>query len=129
MPPSSRSVHQLKIVLEGIEPAVWRRVLVPSSTSFESLVTLGEAAPVGSSFTYVYDLGDDWRHRIEAEEVLPPERGARYPRLLDGQRACPPEDIGGAMGYKAFLKGQQKGGFDPERPDLAAVARRLAGGR
>jgi hypothetical protein len=62
---------------------------------------------VGSHFTYVYDFGDDWRHDIVIERRLrpPPPNGPDWsPRLLDGERAAPPEDAGGAPGYARMLE-------------------------
>ncbi len=54
----------------------------------------------GSQGDYVYDFGDDWRHRVVLEAVVPREAGTRYPRCIDGARACPPEDCGGLPGYQ-----------------------------
>jgi hypothetical protein len=53
---------------------------------------------------YEYDFGDGWEHEILLEKVFPPESGVQYPRCIDGARACPPEDCGGAGGYQNFLK-------------------------
>ena len=44
---------------------------------------------------------------IEVEEVLPPEPKAKYPRCVEGKRACPPEDCGGPWGYPEFLEAIQ----------------------
>ncbi len=57
----------------------------------------------GSTFLYVYDFGDYWRHRIVVEKVLAAEAGRRYPACTGGRRACPPEDCGGPWGYQEFL--------------------------
>lgn len=57
----------------------------------------------GSTFLYVYDFGDYWRHRIVVENVLDAEAGTRYPTCIGGRRACPPEDCGGPWGYHDFL--------------------------
>jgi hypothetical protein len=57
----------------------------------------------GSVLAYLYDFGDSWMHRVELENNLDPEPGADYPRCLEGQRACPPEDCGGAPGYREIL--------------------------
>ena len=48
---------------------------------------------------YVYDFGDNWQHLVEGKDVveMPEEFMCR---LLDGARACPPEDCGGTMGYE-----------------------------
>ena len=53
---------------------------------------------------YVYDMGDNWQHRIIVEKLKAVESGARYPRFLGGERRCPPEDCGGVPGYYEFLK-------------------------
>lgn len=96
----------------------------------------------GGRFTYRYDFGDDWQHRIVVEKVLPAEPGIAYPVCIDGARACPPEDVGGPHGYSEFVKvlrnprhraheevkrwSRRKGrDFDPERFDNAAVNTRL----
>jgi hypothetical protein len=86
-------------------------------------------------FTYTYDFGDNWEHTIQIEKTLPAEPGVHYPRCIDGQRACPPEDCGGPWGYQDFLEAVKNpehseheemlewagGEFDPEAFDPAAV--------
>src|SRR5271170_7066573 len=52
---------------------------------------------------YVYDMGDNWQHRIIVEKLKAVESGARYPQFLGGERRCPPEDCGGIPGYYEFL--------------------------
>jgi Plasmid pRiA4b ORF-3-like protein len=56
-----------------------------------------------SRFAYEYDFGDGWEHELLVENILPPEEGERYPCCLDGEHACPPEDVGGMAGYEDFL--------------------------
>lgn len=58
---------------------------------------------VGQEMLYVYDFGDDWAHKILFEGILLGDK-KKYPRLLDGKRACPPEDCGGIYGYKDLVK-------------------------
>lgn len=53
---------------------------------------------------YIYDFGDNWRHKVELEDILPVEEGVIYPRCLKGKRACPPEDCGGPWGYQELLE-------------------------
>lgn len=55
-------------------------------------------------FFYEYDFGDGWRHEIVYEGAQPSESGQKYPRCVDGARACPPEDVGGPWGYADLLK-------------------------
>lgn len=50
---------------------------------------------------YVYDFGDYWKHDVTLEEVLEDyEYG--YPTCIDGEGACPPDDVGGISGYEQF---------------------------
>ena len=58
----------------------------------------------GQRFRYVYDYGDNWEHEIVVEEISEPEEYVFYPVCLDGERACPPEDVGGVSGYEDFLE-------------------------
>jgi Plasmid pRiA4b ORF-3-like protein len=55
------------------------------------------------SFDYVYDMGDNWEHRIVVERVAAAQPGKFYPEFLGGERRCPPEDCGGLPGYYDFL--------------------------
>ena len=48
-------------------------------------------------------MGDDWRYTITVETVGPGELKVKYPRLVVGERRCPPEDVGGLPGYVMFL--------------------------
>lgn len=51
---------------------------------------------------YDYDFGDGWEHTIILEKILPAEPRQKYPKCLDGKRACPPEDCGGIYGYESL---------------------------
>jgi hypothetical protein len=57
---------------------------------------------------YEYDMGDGWRHTLMIEKAVPAEAGVRYPRCVDGARACPPEDCGGPWGYMDLLQALEK---------------------
>ena len=52
------------------------------------IVMGGKNAP----FVYEYDFGDSWQHSIQFERVVEREPKTRYPRCIEGARACPPED-------------------------------------
>ena len=54
-------------------------------------------------FPYIYDYGDNWEHDIIIESVREGEEDVEYPAFLEGQRRCPPEDVGGAQGFQGFL--------------------------
>ena len=70
----------------------------------ESKVRLSKVADEGTKIRYTYDFGDNWRHDVVVEKVSPAEDGVRYPRCLAGERAAPPEDIGGEPGYEEFVE-------------------------
>ena len=55
-------------------------------------------------FLYEYDFGDGWEHEVLFEGCLKAEKGGRYPVCVEGERACPPEDVGGVWGYAEFLE-------------------------
>ncbi|MBK8129655.1 MAG: plasmid pRiA4b ORF-3 family protein [bacterium] len=48
--------------------------------------------------------GDSWVHELVLEAILQGRKPAVYPRILAGERACPPEDCGGVWGYEQFLE-------------------------
>lgn len=56
------------------------------------------------SFRYEYDFGDSWHHEVLFEGCLRAEKGVRYPICVEGERSCPPEDVGGVWGYAEFLE-------------------------
>jgi hypothetical protein len=104
----------------------------------ESRVQLSKALKLADAFTYIYDFGDDWEHRIviEAYESLD---ASGLPFCIGGAGACPPEDVGGVWGFARFLDEISNpehpehaatlewygGAFDPAAFDLATVNRRL----
>jgi len=55
-------------------------------------------------FRYEYDFGDGWDHEILFEGCPKRELGKKYPVCLEGERACPPEDVGGIGGFYEFVK-------------------------
>ncbi len=59
----------------------------------------------GSKIAYEYDFGDCWEHEIVLEEIISESSEVDAPiRLLEGQRACPPEDCGGIYGYADMIE-------------------------
>jgi hypothetical protein len=55
------------------------------------------------NINYVYDFGDYWEHNIKFEKIIDNYEFG-YPKIVEGNGACPPEDVGGISGYKDFLK-------------------------
>ena len=93
------------------------------------------------SFDYEYDFGDGWEHEILFEGFVPVEKGARYPQCIEGERACPPDDVGGTCGYQDYVKAmanprhkrhkeflEWNGPFDPEKFDAQAATKEMRKG-
>ena len=60
--------------------------------------------PENGTMIYLYDYGDNWYHLIEFEGSHEKKSNKKYPICIAGERACPPEDVGGIPGYFNFLK-------------------------
>lgn len=64
---------------------------------------------LGVKAIYTYDYGDSWKHEVMLEGHLLREEGVSYPRCVEGEMACPPEDCGGIPGYQEFMKVAKEG--------------------
>ena len=107
----------------------------------ERRARLDKLARAGSSFTYTYDFGDNWRHTVTVEKIPPADPSMTYPVCTGGRRARPPEDCGGVSGYENVLAvladpadGEHAsmlewvgGSFDPERFRNVRVRRQPEG--
>ena len=105
----------------------------------EENVTLREALGAKKTFTYVYDYGDDWRHKVKVERIVTLDAPIDTGMCIGGENACPPEDVGGAPGYEQFLEALADpnhsehrnpkewigGSFDPTAFSVAEVNDRL----
>lgn len=49
-------------------------------------------------FTYTYDMGDDWQHRVTIEKIIDDYEND-YPMVIKYKGNCPLEDCGGIYGY------------------------------
>jgi hypothetical protein len=92
------------------------------------------------AFDYVYDYGDDWRCVVVLEAIAPMIPGVVYPRLVEGARRGPPEDVGGPWGYGEFLEAIADpkhdrhaellewcgGNFDAQQLNITEINRSLA---
>ena len=59
---------------------------------------------VGDVLLYEYDFGDDWQHDVLLESIHMKTEEENLPILLDGEKACPPEDCGSAWGFKGIFQ-------------------------
>lgn len=91
-----------------------RRRLLPIESADERATRVGGLLRHPKDWlVYEYDFGDGWEHEILLEEIVPRASGARYPMILAGRGACPPEDVGGLPGYHHFLEAIK----NPKHPD------------
>lgn len=80
-----------------------------------SLASLFDKPRPPKKFTYEYDFGDGWLHEVAFEGLTAPPPRTKLPCCLQGERSCPPEDVGGVWGYAEFLEAIR----DPQHPDHA----------
>ena len=88
----------------------------------EATIRLVDVALANTTLRYEYDFGDLWRHRVVVSRVLSHDAEAAV--CVDGARACPPEDCGGAGGYGELLDILA----DPSHTDHAARLAAVDGG-
>jgi len=69
----------------------------------EKRVSLLKALAGRKTFTYLYDFGDGWEHKVTVKKILPNSEPKRYAICIGGENACPPEDVGGPYGYADYL--------------------------
>jgi hypothetical protein len=121
-------VLTLEIVLEDVQPRVWRLIEVPSTFTFFDLHSaIIDAMGWQDAHLHEFTIGDPraaqpLRIGLPNDET-PPAQATKYPRCIDGARACPPEDVGGPPGYFDFLAAAS----DPHHKEHHAVLR-WAGG-
>jgi hypothetical protein len=106
--------HLYSFVIGNMELTDERHVFAEEDVKLSRKYHLNKLASKGSVFTYTYDFGDDWEHKITVMDD-------NYQigtfdgdfALLAGKRACPPEDCGGEYGYYELLKALK----DPKNPE------------
>ncbi len=79
----------------------------------DETVRLAELVGERARFEYQYDFGDDWCHEVIIESVSTIDQVLKFAVCLEGQRSCPPEDIGGAHMYSLVLEAIR----DPDHED------------
>jgi hypothetical protein len=93
----------------------------------------------GMVFGYEYDFGNRWQHELVFERIMTGS-GVTDAMCLEGERSCPPEDVGGPSGYMDYLEAFRDSShpdhremvewrgpsFNPELFDLERINRRLS---
>lgn len=122
---SSTIVLRIKIELMDFHPPIWRRIEVlncslhklhehiqcamgwndtrpifsPSTADYDSSIAWRQYR-----FEFVYDLSDEWKHKMVLENITAPEPGVTYPRCTAGERAFTPEYVYGPWNYDTVLE-------------------------
>ena len=68
-------IHQFVIGRDKCGPTAMAEL---DDIADEENVTLREALGAKKTFTYVYDYGDDWRHKVKVEKKRDPGRTHRH---------------------------------------------------
>ena len=90
-------------------------------TEDERKVFLNRVLTDDAVFTYLYDFGDGWEHRLLVEEYDDSDdlRFGDGDAWVDaGERACPPEDCGGVGGFQDFLEKLEDEPYSDESKEL-----------
>jgi hypothetical protein len=120
----------VRITLRGARPPVWRLVLLPSWLTLPKV-------------HQVFQIVMGWENYHLHDVTLEGTRGMRFedpPRVITGESASPPEDVGGVSGYADHLEAladedhpehqtyvEWRGvNFDPHQLDIEAINARLA---
>ncbi len=94
--------HLYELVIDNqsyADPILELETTSPRRVSLQAVVTRPKR-----KFQFIYDMGDNWEHEITVRSIRPIQAGETLPNLLDGARACPPENVGGIPGYEDFLR-------------------------
>jgi hypothetical protein len=84
-----------------------------SQRADESTAALAQVAgEARATLGYVYDFGDDWRHDVVVEAIIPATPGVRYPRCLASRGVPPAEDSGGIAAFNSRPQGIAPGPAD-----------------
>jgi hypothetical protein len=90
---------------------------------------LREIPTLCKDFEYIYDFGDNWRHRIRIKKIIQktdvPGEERELALCLEGLGAGPPEDCGGIPGYGELVEAvyTPEGKRDDRQQELVLWAR------
>jgi len=87
-------LHDFKVKGVRYEPTMPESEGEPTETTFLGRLDLRP----GDVFSYRYDFGDDWSHRIEVLAILTDDAEGAVPLVIAGENTAPLEDSGGPDG-------------------------------
>lgn len=136
-------VYQLKFLIMGIRPTIWRRVFVPEDYTLTDLHNVIQAVfewsgcrfwqfsifgsvvdhdkqlkdilkEIGQQMLYIYDIADNWQIVVQLQAIRQAKANIQYPICTAGRQARPSEEVGGAAGHKYI---QERLKADPNSQD------------
>ena len=96
--------HLHEFNLEGYEISGIQDDMEEEESIDSEVVELGACLQKGTKFDYVYDFGDDWKHRVIVEKIIDKEPNITYPCCIAGKRSGAIEDSGGIYGYQNMME-------------------------
>lgn len=107
-------IHLFQFDIRAVDYGSWE---LHAANPDISLSTFGLRG--NDRFSYIYDMGDYWKHEVRVEAVLDVDPKKSYPVCTGGAGACPPEECCGPEGYLA--RRDEANGYDAWQ-DLGALA-------
>lgn len=111
-------LHQFRIGYRSYEPYGDGEV-TEDALLYEG-IRLSDFARNGTEFTYTYDFGDSWTHRITVVKGAGPDKFDR-PTLVAGAGNPYPENAGGPTAHRRVLAGLASGARDKETRQWVAA--------
>lgn len=97
------TTHGKKVVIEEDANVPGEAFTTAKNDTIDAeAIALDEVFPRTKNAVYEYDFGDSWMHSIHLEETIHDYAGT-LPCCTAGEGAAPPEDVGGAFGFREFL--------------------------
>lgn len=101
--------HMHEFIPNKQAPTKGKPIGIPEQDADDSVVADWEVpvkkyfTTLGHSIRYDYDFGNGWQHEITLVAMFLQPTKTLYPLCYAGERACPPEDCGGILGYQNLL--------------------------
>jgi len=118
----NRHLHDFQILDNDTSQPFIRLVMSEEDRSYdeEAILETGhrlsEYFPEHREIIYVYDMGDNWEHRVEFVREITNHQ-EESPFLLEACGQAPPEDVGGVPGFVDFHTIM----LDPKHPEHARM--------
>ena len=107
-----REKYKGKMLPESDDPFGFIARTLETSIRLPQTIKIDSYLEKYKTLHYVYDFGDNWQHTIKLEKIVDDYQFG-CPIILEGDGACPPEDVGGIPGYKEFLRAWR----NPKHPE------------